>query len=209
MLINSLTNSVTDTLIHKLRNKNTDSLVFKHTIKELTKQLIYEALKDFPTQATTTDTWRGIDTFNSINQSEIVVTTVLRAGMPMLESVMETLPDISAGFLAIKRDEQTHKSKLYYNRLPECKNKTIILVDPMLATGGSLCDAIEVIKQKEPKEIVILNILASPEGLDKLDTIYKDITLYVAKIDKNLDENMFLFPGIGDAGDRAYNTEVE
>ncbi len=112
----------------------------------------------------------------------------------------------SSGFLAMKRDENTHQSVLYYDRIPECKDKTVILVDPMVATGGSLCDAISVIKSKSPKKIISLNIIGSPEGMAILEQKHPDIDIYIAQIDDALNENMFIIPGLGDAGDRSYNT---
>ena len=127
----------------------------------------------------------------------------------MLESVMETLPQIRGGFLAMKRDERSHESRLYYDRLPECEGKTVIIVDVMLATGGSLCDAIEIVKSKHPKEILCLNIIAAPEGLAKVQENHPDVNVIIAQIDKKLNENKYIIPGLGDAGDREYNTPVE
>jgi len=205
-MITELRNPLTQTLITKLRDTKTDAFTFRHTINELTKQLVYEALQNFPTTKQEIKTWKGKRQYKTIEQSNIVVATVLRAGMPMLESTMELLPEISAGFLAIKRDEVTHKSKLYFDRMPECKGKTILLVDPMLATGGSMIDAIEIIKTKKPSKIIVLNIIGSPQGLEILQNRYKNIDIFIAKIDKKLNLDKYIIPGIGDAGDRAYNT---
>ena len=206
-MIYELSNPITKTLITKLRDEKTDAFSFKHTVKELTKQLLYEALKEFHLVDKKIDTWQdGKQNFQSLDQDNIVVVTVLRAGMPMLESVMETLPEISAGFLAMKRDETTHESVLYYDRLPDCKNKTIILVDPMLATGGSMYDALDVIKQKSVSKIISLNIIGSPEGLEVVQSQHKDVDIYIAQIDEKLNSDKFIIPGLGDAGDREYNT---
>lgn len=141
-----------------------------------------------------------------LDQSSLVVVTVLRAGMPMLESVMETLPQVTGGFLAMKRDETTHKSKLYYDRLPDCSGKTVLIVDVMLATGGSLCDAIEVVKTKNPKEILSLNIIGAPEGLSAVQDKYPEVNIYISQVDEKLNDDKFIIPGLGDAGDREYNT---
>ena len=205
-MIYELSNPVTKNLITKLRDQTTDAIAFRHTITELTKQLVYEALKEFPYISKTIDTWQGEKSFNAIDEKNIVVATVLRAGMPMLDSVIELLPDVTAGFLAMKRDETTHKSVLYYDRLPDCKDKIVLLVDPMLATGGSMCDAIEVIKTKEPSRIITLNIIGSPEGLKVVESKYNDVDIFIAQIDEKLNENKFIIPGLGDAGDRSYNT---
>ena len=205
-MVYELKNPVTKTLITNLRDQRTDAIRFRHTIAELTKQLVYEALKEFPLVEKTVTTWQGENSFTSLDEKNIIVATVLRAGMPMLDSVMELLPNVTAGFLAMKRDEVTHKSKLYYDRLPDCKGKTILLVDPMLATGGSMNDAIELIKSRDPKRIIALNIIGSPEGIELIQSTHKDVDIYITQIDEGLSADKFIMPGLGDAGDRAYNT---
>lgn len=205
-MIHELQNPITKTLITKLREQSTSAFEFRHTIHELTKQLAYEALKEFPLVKKRISTWQGEDSFKALDEQNILVVTVLRAGLPMLESVMDLLPNISAGFLAMKRDESTHESVLYYDRLPECKGKTVILVDPMLATGGSMSDALEVIKKKEVGKILTLNIIGSPEGLSVVQKNHPDVDIFIAQIDNHLNDDKFIIPGLGDAGDRAYNT---
>ena len=205
-MVYELSNPVTKTLITKLRDTRTDAISFRHTIAELTKQLVYEALKEFPYVSKSITTWQGDNSFDVLDEDNIVVVTVLRAGMPMLDSVIELLPNAVAGFLAMKRDEETHKSVLYYDRLPDCKDKTILLVDPMLATGGSMCDALELIKTREPSKIITLNIIGSPEGLSVVQTKHSDVDIYISQIDEKLNDDKFIIPGLGDAGDRSYNT---
>ena len=205
-MIYELSNPVTKTLITHLRNSSTDAIRFRHTIKELTKQLTYEALKNFPLIKQDVNTWLGDDKFDIIDEENIVVVTVLRAGMPMLDSVVELLPNSVAGFLAMKRDEDTHKSVLYYDRLPDCKDKTILLVDPMVATGGSMCDAIELLKTRSVSRIITLNIIGSPEGLEIVNSAYPDVDIFIAQIDEKLNDDKYIIPGLGDAGDRSYNT---
>lgn len=200
-----LNNPLTKTLITNLRDQKTHALVFRHTVKELTKHLLYETLKDFKTIPKPITTWQGKNSFETLDNN-IIVVGVLRAALPMIESVTETLSDISAGFMAMKRDENTHKSVLYYDRVPPCKGKTVLLVDPMLATGGSMCDAIEVLKKKEPEKIITLNIIGSPEGVKEIETKYPDVDIYITQIDERLNDDKFIIPGLGDAGDRAYNT---
>ncbi len=205
-MIRELSNPVVKTLISSLRDSNTDALRFRHTVKEITKVLLYEALQNSVFLSKRIQTWRGEELHEVLDQSSFVVVTVLRAGMPMLESVMETLPEITGGFLAMKRDEITHESKLYYDRLPDCHGKTTLIVDVMLATGGSLCDAIDVIKQKGAKEILSLNVIGAPEGLENVKSHHPDVSIFIAQIDEKLNENKFIIPGLGDAGDREYNT---
>lgn len=205
-MIYELKNPVTKTLITYLRDQRTDAVRFRHTVSELTKQLVYEALKDFPLIQKKITTWQGERSFGAIDEENIIVATVLRAGMSMLDSAMELLPNATAGFLAMKRDEVTHKSVLYYDRLPDCRGKTILLVDPMLATGGSMMDAIELIKSRGPKRIITLNIIGAPEGLKAVESAHEDVDIYIAQIDERLNDDKFIIPGLGDAGDRSYNT---
>ena len=205
-MIYELSNPVTKTLVTHLRDQRRDAIRFRHTIQELTKQLVYEALKDFPLIEKNITLWQGDGKFYTIDEENIMVVTVLRAGMPMLDSVMELLPEAKAGFLAMKRDETTHKSVLYYDRLPDCKGKTILLVDPMVATGGSLVDAIDLIKSREPLQIITLNIIGSPEGLEVVQSAHSDVDIFIAQIDEKLNDDKYIIPGLGDAGDRAYNT---
>jgi len=205
-MVYELSNPVTKTLVTHLRDQRQDAIRFRHTISELTKQLVYEALKDFPLIERNIAVWQGNGTFFTIDEEKIMVVTVLRAGMPMLDSVMELLPEAKAGFLAMKRDETTHKSILYYDRLPDCKGKTVLLVDPMLATGGSMVDALDLIKSREASKIIALNIIGSPEGLEYVRSTHNDVDIYIAQIDEKLNDDKYIIPGLGDAGDRAYNT---
>ena len=201
-----LSTPIIKTLISSLRDSNTDALRFRHNVKEITKLLLNEALKEESLSTKTVETWNGSEQHEVIDDESFVVVTVLRAGMPMLEAVMETLPNITGGFLAMKRDETTHKSKLYYDRLPDCSGKKVILVDVMLATGGSLSDGIDIIKTKNPLAIVCLNVIGSPEGIKAIEKRYSDVDIYISQIDEKLNQNKFIIPGLGDAGDREYNT---
>ena len=205
-MIYELSNPVTKTLLNHLRETQTDALRFRHIVQELSRLLTYEALKTETMEEQTITTWEGEKTFDFIKEKEIIFVTILRAGLPMIEAVTALLPNASSGFLAMKRDENTHQSVLYYDRIPDCKDKTVVIVDPMVATAGSLCDAISVIKSKSPKKIITLNLIGSPEGMDILEQKHPDIDTYIAQIDDKLNENMFIVPGLGDAGDRAYNT---
>jgi len=205
-MIHELSNPVVKTLVNHLRESKTDALRFRHIVQELARLLAYEALKSETLEEQMIITWQGEQRFDFIKEEDLLFVTILRAGLPMIESVTALFPKASSGFLAMKRDEKTHQSVLYYDRIPDSKGKTVIIVDPMVATGGSLCDAIAVIKTKSPKKIISLNIIGSPEGLAVLEQKHQDVELYIAQVDKNLNEQMFIMPGLGDAGDRAYNT---
>ncbi|MFY9142259.1 uracil phosphoribosyltransferase [Sulfuricurvum sp.] len=203
---NPIHHPLLQSLVNTLRETALSPLIFRHTIKEITKILLYESLKDMPLKSKTINTWHGEQKVGLIDESEIMVVSVLRAGLPMHDAVIETLSQSKSGFLGIKRDESTHQSHLYYDRVEDCSGKIVIMVDPMIATGGSLCDAIEVVKNKGAGRIISLNIIASPEGIQKVESRYGEVEIFIAQIDEGLDENKFIIPGLGDAGDRAYNT---
>lgn len=205
-MVNELSNIVAKNLINHLREQKLDSLHFRHIIKELARFLAYEALGSQKPITHSIETWKEKISFDCLDEENIVFVAILRAGLPMIEALSDLFPKASFGFLAMRRDEQTHKSKLYYDRIPDSKGKIVVVVDPMVATGGSLSDAIDVIKTKEPKDIFSLNIIGCPEGISVIEKKHPDIKLYIAQIDEKLDNNMFILPGLGDAGDRAYNT---
>ena len=205
-MIHELSNPVAKTLLNHLRETKTDALRFRHIIHELARLLVYEALKTQTLEEQTITTWQGEQSFGFIKEEDLIFVTILRAGLPMIESVTALFPKASSGFLAMKRDEKTHQSILYYDRIPECKGKTVIIVDPMVATAGSLCDAISLIQTKSPKKIISLNVIGSPEGMAILEQKHPNVEVFIAQIDEKLNEYKFIIPGLGDAGDRSYNT---
>jgi uracil phosphoribosyltransferase len=205
-MIHELSNPVAKTLLNHLREIQTDALRFRHIVQELTRLLAYEALKNETMKIQEIETWQGKKSFGFIDEENLLFVTVLRAGLPMIESTSALFPKAPSGFLAMKRDEHTHQSVTYYDRIPECKGKTVIVVDPMVATGGTLCDAAAVIKSKAPGKIISLNLIGSPEGLTVVSQKHPDIEVYIVQIDEKLNDQMFILPGLGDAGDRSYNT---
>ncbi len=205
-MIKETNNPIIETLINTLRDVDTDALRFRHIVKQVSHFLLYEALKDIQTVKKDIQTWKGDMEFDVIDENDMIFVTILRAGMPMVDGVNEILPHVPSGFLAMKRDEETHKSVLYYDRVPKCDGKIAIIVDPMLATGGSLCDAFDVLVNKGVRKIISLNIIGSPEGLETIKERFPDVELYIGKIDDRLNEDKFIIPGLGDAGDRSYNT---
>ena len=205
-MIHELSHPLATSLVNRLRSTSCDASCFRRTVAELARILSYEAFIHTPLRFGEIRTWSGEERYGFIDGKEYVMVPILRAGMPMLESVLELLPDAAAGFLAMRRDETTHKAVLYYDRVPECRGKHVVLLDPMVATGGSLCDAIAAIKEKGAERIVSLNIIGSPEGVDRVNREHPDVEVYIAKIDERLDADKFIHPGLGDAGDRAYNT---
>ena len=205
-MIHELSNPVITNLINQLRDSQTDALRFRQIIQELSRLLAYEAFQLIHLEEKKINTWLGEASFGFIQEEDLMFIPILRAGLPMLDPVIEMFPGAQSGFLAMARDETTHESVLYYDKVPECKGKIVVLLDPMVATGGSLADAIEFVKKHEPKKIISLNVIGAPEGLKIIEEKHSDIDLFIAQIDEKLNEDKFIIPGLGDAGDRAYNT---
>ena len=201
------TNVVVKHLVNRLRDVRTTSNEFRMTIEEISRIIASEALSDFETVSQNINTWQGPLDVEMIEVQKLVLVPILRAGEPMLTGILKTLPYARSGFLAMKRDEETSQSKLFYENIPNnLEDKTVLLLDPMVATGGSLIDGIEYLKSKNPKKIICLNVLGSPYGVQKVQEAHPDVDIYIAQIDERLDENKYIRPGLGDAGDRAFNT---
>jgi uracil phosphoribosyltransferase len=198
-------NMVLKNALTKLRDKNLKSSQVRKQIEIIAKILLIEALKNENPIYTEVETPLAKGSFEALEEDKYVIVPILRAGLPMLNGCLEVLPEAKAGFLAIKRDEETLKSTLFYERLPDLNGKTVIIIDPMVATGGSLEYAISVIKKHNPEKIISLNIVASPEGIRNVSK-FKDVLFYIGQIDKGLNDKGYIIPGIGDAGDRAFNT---
>jgi len=200
------TNVVVKHLINRLRDTRTDSNEFRLTIEEISRIIAAEALSDFKTITQNINTWQGNLDVQMLEVQKIVLVPILRAGEPMLTGILRTLPYARSGFLAMKRDEETAESKLFYENVPALEDKTVLLLDPMVATGGSLIDGISFLKSKGAQKIISLNLLGAPEGVKNVQDAHPDIDIYIAQIDERLDENNYIRPGLGDAGDRAFNT---
>lgn len=205
-MIYELNTALSTHFVNRLRDERSSAFLFRQIIKNLTLLLADNAFELSDLRPQNINTWQGEKEVEQLKEHDLLIVTVMRAGLPMLEAMMDLFPEAEAGFLAIKRDETTHESKLYYDRVPESKGKQIILVDPMVATGGSLIDAIEILKDQGASKIISLNIIGAPEGLDRVIKSYPELDIHIAQIDAGLNENKYIVPGLGDAGDRAYNT---
>jgi len=193
-------------LVNELRDIRIDALRFRNRVKELTRLMVYELDERLPKTEQSIMTWQGKKRFGFVDQDRLLFVTILRAGMPMIEATAELFPLAASGFLAMKRDEETKQSRLYYDRVPECEGKTVILLDVMVATGGSLIDAVTLLKSKNPAKIFSLNIIGAPEGVEAAEAAHPDLEIHIARIDQRLNAEKFILPGLGDAGDRSYNT---
>jgi uracil phosphoribosyltransferase len=194
---------------HKLaiiRDVETGHKRFRELATEITKFICYEALKNVATREVTVRTpvadasCRKIDT-------DLVVVPILRAGVGMLEGILELIPTARVGFVGLYRDEETKKPVSYYERFPpQIKGGTCIIIDPMIATGGSTVAAIDLLKKSGGENIVVVCIVTCPEGVALCEKAHPDVQIYAAAIDDHLNENKYIVPGLGDAGDRLYGT---
>jgi uracil phosphoribosyltransferase len=195
---------------HKLtimRDKNTGSKDFRHLLEEITMLMCYELTSDVPTIDVTIETPISKMTTQQIEEGHMAVIPILRAGLGMVEGILNLMPVAKVGHIGMYRDPATHKPVEYYCKLPEdIETRYVIVCDPMLATGGSASDAITLLKQRGCKMIKFLCLVAAPEGVEKLRHDHPDVKIYAAALDERLNENAYIVPGLGDAGDRLFGT---
>ena len=198
-------------ITHKLailRDKKTSTKEFRELISEIAMFVCYEAMRDAKLESTVVET--PITTFKTkkIDQDKYAFVPILRAGMGMLDGVITVIPNAKIGHVGMYRDEKTFKPVNYFFKVPkDIEKREVIILDPMLATGGSAIDAIELLKSKGVKKIKFLCIIAAPEGLKLVNDKYPDVKIYCGCIDKHLNKNKYIVPGLGDAGDRIYGTK--
>ena len=194
---------------HKLaiiRDINTGHKKFRELATEITKFICYEALKNIPMKRVKVQT-PVAEAFCKKIDTDLVVVPILRAGVGMLEGILELVPTARVGFIGLYRDEVSKKPVSYYQRLPaETRGGTCIIIDPMLATGGSTVAAIDLLKSKGAGKIVVVCIVTCPEGLQVVEEKHPDVPIYAAAIDDHLNEDKYIVPGLGDAGDRLFGT---
>ena len=192
-----------------LRDKNTSMKEFRELIEEITTLMTYESLKDgVPTTAKLVETPLETCTQTVIQDNSVVVVPILRAGLGMVNGVHVLFPSARVGHIGMYRDEETLEPQSYYCKLPDgIEEKFVLLVDPMLATGGSAVDAIDLLKSKGCKDIRFMAIIGAPEGVAKVAEAHPDVKIYVSTLDRCLNENGYILPGLGDAGDRLFGTK--
>ena len=197
---------------HKLtviRNENCDTKVFREVVDELSALMAYEITRDLPWEYKTVRTPMGMDCAGKVVAGEhIGIVPILRAGLGMIHGILNVLPMAAVGHIGIYRDHDSLKPVEYYCKLPpNPERRTIIVVDPMLATGGSAAAAVDFIKKRGGKHIKFICILAAPEGIEKLVAAHPDVGIYTAGVDERLNDCGYILPGLGDAGDRLFGTK--
>ena len=191
-----------------LRDKNTGTKEFRELIMEIAMFLCYEAMKDAKLEEVEIETPIEKMKTGKLDEDKYAFVPILRAGMGMLDGVINVVPNAKIGHIGMYRDENTFEPVNYFFKVPkDIQNREVIILDPMLATGGSAIDAINQIKKHGGKKIKFMCILAAEEGLERLHKAHPDVQIYVGQLDKRLNENGYICPGLGDAGDRIFGTK--
>lgn len=191
-----------------LRDINTGTNEFRRLVEEIAMLMGFEALRDLPTEDVEITTPIETCTTPMITGRKLAIVPILRAGLGMVDGILNLVPFAKVGHIGLYRDPVTHEPHEYYCKLPEAiDERDIVVVDPMLATGGSAAEAIDFIKQHGGKRIKFVCIIAAPEGLERLKNAHPDIQIYVGQLDRCLNDHAYICPGLGDAGDRIFGTK--
>ena len=191
-----------------LRDEKTSMKEFRELVEEITTLMTYESLKDVPTVTKEVKTPLESCTQQLVEDDSVVIVPILRAGLGMVNGVHVLFPLAKVGHIGMYRNEETLVPDTYYCKLPKgIENKFVVLIDPMLATGGSACDAIQLLKDKGCKNIKFMAIIGAPEGVSRVAEAHPDVKIYVSTIDRCLNEHGYILPGLGDAGDRLFGTK--
>lgn len=196
---------------HKLsimRQKETGSKDFRQLLKEISLLMGYEITRDLPLADLEIETPISRMTASRVIGRKLAIVPILRAGLGMVDGLLDLVPVAKVGHIGLYRDETTHKPVVYYCKLPEdIQERLVIVTDPMLATGGSSCDALDMLKERGCGNIKLMCLVAAPEGIARVQEAHPDVDIYVAAIDERLNENAYIVPGLGDAGDRIFGTK--
>jgi len=191
-----------------LRDKNTGVKEFREVVGEIAALMCYEATRNLPLENVTIETPIATATFKRLTGKKIAIVPILRAGLGMVDTIIDLIPSAKVGHIGLYRDPETHNPVEYYCKMPpDISEREVIVVDPMLATGGSASAAISFIKGYGCKNIKLMNIIGCPEGIEVIQRDHPDVDLYVAAVDERLNENKYIVPGLGDAGDRIFGTK--
>lgn len=191
-------------LVYEIRDPKTDATHFRKAIEKIGEILAQDVLEELSTKEVVVKTLTGTEAKHHLVDEIPVLVTILRAGVPLNTGVQKVFPNAEVGFLAMARNEQTLKADVDYIALPDIKDKTVLLTDTMLATGGSLIEAIQIIEKREPKRIIVIAAIASKPGIERIAKYDSSIKIFAAAVDPSLNEKGFIIPGLGDAGDRCY-----
>ena len=198
-------------ILHKLavlRNKETPVKEFRELISEIAGLMCYEATRNLPTEEVEVQTPMTVAKCRMLAGKKLAIVPILRAGLGMVDAMVDLIPSAKIGHIGLYRDPVTHEPVEYYCKLPEdVEHRQVFVVDPMLATGGSAVAAIDFLKKHGCKQIIMMNIIGCPEGVKTVQDAHPDVELYLAACDERLNEHCYIIPGLGDAGDRIFGTK--
>ena len=191
-----------------LRSKNTTVKEFRELISEISGLMCYEATRNLPTKEVKVQTPVAEATCRRLAGKKLAIIPILRAGLGMVDAMVDMIPSAKIGHIGLYRDPDTHMPVEYYCKLPEdIENRQVFVVDPMLATGGSAVAAIDFLKKRGCKNIIMMNIIGCPEGVATVQAAHPDVEMYLAAVDEKLNDHAYIVPGLGDAGDRIFGTK--
>ncbi|MBO7334576.1 MAG: uracil phosphoribosyltransferase [Lachnospiraceae bacterium] len=191
-----------------IRRKDTGTKDFRQTISEIAQLICYEATRDLELSDVEIETPICKTTVKELKGKKMAIIPILRAGLGMVDGMLSLIPAAKVGHIGLYRDPETHEPVEYYCKLPaDCNEREVFVVDPMLATGGSSVAAIQMLKDKGCRKIHFMCIIAAPEGIKKMQEAHPDVDMYVGALDDHLNENAYIVPGLGDAGDRIFGTK--
>ena len=191
-----------------LRERDISTKDFRELASEVGMLLTYEATRNLPSEKVEIDTWAGTTKVDRIKGKKITIVPILRAGLGMMDGVTKALPNVKVSVVGLYRDEETLQPVPYFEKLvQDIDQRQAMILDPMLATGGTLLATIDMLKKAGCKDIIGLFLVAAPEGIKKLEAQHPDVDIYVAAVDDHLNENGYILPGLGDAGDKIFGTK--
>ena len=191
-----------------LRNKNTSVKEFRELVNEISGLMCYEATRNLPTVEVEVETPVAVAKCRMLAGKKLAIVPILRAGLGMVDAMVDLIPSAKIGHIGLYRDPETHEPVEYYCKLPEdIANRVVFVVDPMLATGGSAVAAIDFLKKRGAKDIIMMNVIGCPEGIKRVHEAHPDVDMYLAACDEKLNDHAYIIPGLGDAGDRIFGTK--
>ncbi len=191
-----------------LREKNISTKDFRDLASEIGMLLTYEATRNLPAEKVTIECWSGQVKVDRIKGKKITILPILRAGIGMMDGVLEAIPSAKVSVVGLYRDEETLQPVTYYEKfVPDIEQRKAMILDPMLATGGTLIATVDMLKKAGCKDIIGLFLVAAPEGIKRMEEAHPDVDIWVAGIDERLNENGYILPGLGDAGDKIFGTK--
>ena len=191
-----------------IRRKETGNRDFRALVSEIASLMCYEATKDLPLEKVAIETPIGKTEVEELSGKKLAIVPILRAGLGMVDGMLNMIPAAKVGHVGLYRDESTHEPIEYYFKIPEdISQREVFVVDPMLATGGSAVDAITMLKKRGANKIIFMCIIAAPEGVAKLRSMHPHVDIYIGALDEKLNDDKYIVPGLGDAGDRIFGTK--